>query len=140
MLSIILPLHYIITNCLMNRFYCLLFTAYCLLFFSCGQREKSVIVPADVLPKTKMAQVITDIHMAEADIDLRTAPDAPNRDTVNFQKIFVKQHINKSQYEKSLSFYVSHPELLNDVYQEVMNELSKMQGGKITIDPPNEVK
>ena len=117
-----------------------------ILLFSCGQEEKSVVVPADVLPKEKMAEVLTDIHIAEAvgqnartpsfsgEANLKTLPDSasavPIDIGISFQKIFEKNKITKEQYEKSLSFYIDHPELLNEVYEKVLNELSKMQAGK----------
>lgn len=112
----------------------LLFTVYCLLFLSsCGQEEKSVVVPVDVLPKEKMAQVLTDIHLAEAETNLKILPDSASTILmaigIRLQKIFEKHEITKAQYEKSLSFYIDHPELLNQIYEKVLNALSKMQAG-----------
>ena len=118
----------------MKRFYFLPITVYFLLVFSCGQKQATAI-PSDVLPKEKMAQVMTDIHIAEAEKDLSGPPDLPapqaspvSKATINFQKIFEKHKITKEQYDKSLNFYIEHPELLDKVYEDVLNELSKMQG------------
>lgn len=116
-------------------FYCLLLTANCLFVFSsCGEKQPTP-VPADVLPKEKMAQVFTDIHMAEAGANAPMITDIPAKDldsisksNISFQKIFDKNQITKEQYDKSLQFYIDHPELLDKVYEEVLNELSKMQG------------
>ena len=78
-----------------------------------------------------MAAVITDIHIAEAEVNAHKLPDEKMDSTTIakpvFQKIFEKNRITKSEYEKSLSFYMDHPEQLDTVYQEVLKELSKMQ-------------
>lgn len=71
-----------------------------------------------------------DIHIAEAEADIIKLSDssATDLDVSLGQKIFEKNKITKEQYEKSLSFYIDHPELLNEVYEKALNELSKMQG------------
>ena len=98
------------------------------LLFSCGnEKEKTVATPADVLPKEKMALVITDIHLAEAKASLQPTPDTSS-EKLNFRMIFEKNKITKDQYEKSIAFYIDNPELMNEVYEKVLNELSRMQG------------
>ena len=95
-------------------------------------------IPSNILPKEKMAQVITDIHLAEAEINLNSpAPSLPSEqgDTISkipigFEKIFEKNRITKSQYDTSITFYIAHPELLDTIYVQVINELSKMQSEK----------
>ena len=118
----------------MRYFYCLLLIAYCLLCFSCGENNKQVIIPADVLPKEKMAVVIADIHIAEAELYLNSHQTLQNDSTphqpADFQKIFAKNSITKGQYDRSIAFYIDHPEQLNEVYEIVLNELSRMQAGK----------
>ena len=71
----------------------------CLVFIlsSCGQDEKPVVIPDNILPKEKMAQVITDIHIAEAENDLYTLPDSTSIEKLSFQKIFDKNKITKVQ-------------------------------------------
>lgn len=95
---------------------------------SCGEQEKQIVIPSDVLAKEKMAEVLTDIHITEAEANLRTLPDSSSTEKLSFQKVFEKNKITKEQYEKSLTFYIDHPVLLNEVYEKVLNELSKMQG------------
>ena len=75
-----------------------------------------------------MAQVIADIHLAEAEVNIHMLPDSSSDKKLSFQKIFEKHAITKQQYEKSLSFYVNRPEMLDEIYESVLNELSKMQG------------
>ena len=114
----------------MKRIFYLLLIANCLLVFSCGQKPKPIVIPATIIQKEKMARVLTDIHLAQAEMKLHTLPDSTKMDSLNFKKIFVKDTITKQQYEESLNFYIDHPELLNEVYEQVVNGLSKMQLGK----------
>jgi hypothetical protein len=97
--------------------------------FACGEDEKQeVVIPADVLPKEKMAMALADVHLAEAGAYLKTPLDSSAREKVGFQHIYERNQISKVQYDSSLSFYVDHPELLNEVYEIVLNELSRRQG------------
>ena len=99
------------------------------LLAGCGNNEeKKVSIPDNILPREKMAQVITDIHIAEAEMNLHSLPDSTSKTPISFRKIFEKDSITKQQYEESLTFYIDHPELLDKVYEEVLNEMSKMQG------------
>lgn len=97
---------------------------------SCGENEAPIEIPANILPKEKMVQVLTDVHLAEADASLRTLPDSTSKTPISFQKIFDKDSITKQQYEESLAFYVDHPVLLDSIYVQVLNELSKRQAGE----------
>jgi len=107
------------------------------LFFSCEQ-DKKVTIPVNVLPQAKMAQVIKDVHLAEAEINLNSPPPAlpgeqgdtvPKR-RIDFEKIFESNKITRSQYDTSIYFYIAHPQLLDTIYVQVLNELSKMQSEK----------
>jgi hypothetical protein len=99
-----------------------------LVLFSCSGKEKQISIPKNVLPKEKMGRVITDVHLQEAEQSIRTLPDSTSKIPINFQKVFEKDTITKQQYEESLTFYIDHPQLLDSVYTQVLNELSKMQG------------
>lgn len=112
----------------MKRFYFLLSIACFLLLISCREKSKNILIPGNIIPKEKMARVITHIHIAEAEAKLHSPADSTKRDSINFKKIFIKDTITKQQYEESLTFYIDHPELLNQVYEQVVNELTKMQG------------
>lgn len=97
-------------------------------FLCCGDpAEENVFIPENILPKEKIAQVITDIHIAEAEINLLAISDSTLKRSIYFKQIFDKHQITKQQYEESLAFYIDHPETLNKIYEQVLNDLSKMQ-------------
>ena len=99
-----------------------------MLVASCGQDKEQTTIPPNILPKDKMVQVITEVHIAEARVHIKTLPDSTSTEAIGFQKIFEKESITRQQYEESLSFYIDHPVLLDSIYVQVLNELSKMQG------------
>jgi hypothetical protein len=95
---------------------------------SCSQ-EKTVSIPDSVLPKEKMAEVMVDIHLLEATLNINTfskdkvliGNSAPTTDVLK------KHAITKVQYDESFKFYSSNPQLLSEIYLIVLNDLSKMQ-------------
>ena len=101
------------------------FTLLSVFVISC-QQKKADVIPDNILTKEKMIKVFTDIHIAEAKINFCIANNIALKDTLSFQKIFSANQITKKQYEESLSFYIAHPVMLNEIYEEVVNELNKM--------------
>lgn len=100
----------------------------CLLFFACSGK-KTLNIPENILPKEKMAEVMIDIHLLEATMNLNsTSADKlnPANPSPNFD-VLKKNNISKIQFDESFDFYSQHPELLIEVYQTVLNDLSKMQ-------------
>ena len=104
----------------------LIFT--CLLLLACSDNKK-VNIPSNILSKQKMAEVLIDVHLLEAAMSLNTY----NTDIIKAGNptplfdIFTKHKITKKQYNESFNYYAQHPDLLKDVYQLVLENLSKMQ-------------
>ena len=107
---------------------CLPLFLLCTLLAACTDVD-DVAIPADVLPKDKMAEVMVDIHLLEATVNLTvTATDKAAFNEKGDQiDVYKKHNITRKQYEDSYLFYTRHPELLGEIYQQVLNELSKMQ-------------
>jgi hypothetical protein len=101
----------------------LLFT----ILISCTSEEKSISIPETTLSKEKMVSVMLDIHISEATMNMtpinRNASDRP----VPGIDVLQKNNISKEQFDESFIFYTKHPVLLNEIYDEVMDSLSKMQ-------------
>jgi len=101
---------------------------YFLISFS-ACKKKSVEIPADVLKKNEMIAILTDVQIAEAAITLHTTTGSNGADfTASYYKyIFNKHKITAVKYKRSMDWYAQHPELLDKVYEEVINQLSKKQ-------------
>ncbi len=96
--------------------------------FSCSQ-DKSISIPDSVLSEDKMAEVMVEIHLLEATLNISSlGRDKASKDIVNpTSDILKRHHVTKEQYDESFSFYSHTPLLLSEVYLKVLNELSKMQ-------------
>lgn len=99
-----------------------------LLFCACSQTQKK---PEGLIPRDQMASILTDIHIAEAAATYKTiAGDS----LVKFvlaqdEHIFLKHRTTKTEFMKSYRFYADDPKVLNEIYAEVINEISKKQAG-----------
>jgi len=98
--------------------------------FSCKEKLPEQI-PDYVIPKDKMAEVMVDIHLIEASMSLNVvSSDSSAAFPVNALPdidIFKKYNITKSQYDTSYVYYTQHPKQFGEVYDMVLNEISKMQ-------------
>lgn len=127
-----------------------LFLAF-LLVFACNKpKVASIEKPADLISEEKMVQVLVDVHLLEAALNLRnpTVPrphrpvsmeqfkdtllppfsaDPNSKDPLPLYDIFKKHDITKKQYEASMKWYCSQPEKLSVLYEEVITELTKLQ-------------
>ncbi len=97
-----------------------------LLFISCSKKEEKI--PDNILSKNKMIQVLVDVHIAEATIQNKYL--ALNDSTKNiaagyYINAFDKNKITEQQFRESFLYYSHHLDLLNKIYEEVINELSK---------------
>lgn len=96
------------------------------LFMACGKKETEI--PPGVLPADQMISVLADIHIAEARLqiaDVRSSnPDLKNKYVA---EVLSRHKINTSLFNKSFDYYSSHPELFSQMYEKVIEEISKQQ-------------
>ena len=102
----------------------------CTILYSCAE-EKEVVIPENVLSQEKMATVMTDIHLLEASMTLNFSNatnliNGPEMQATTSQLI-KKNNVTKEQYQTSFVFYAEHPDLLTEVYKQVLNNLSQLQ-------------
>jgi hypothetical protein len=115
----------------------------CSWLIACGN-DKDIAIPEHILSREKMAQVMTDMHLLEASMNLNIsnkittdkAPDLENR----IRSVLKKNAITREQYETSFSFYAAHTELLSELYTEVLNNLSKLQAKVANEKTPDSAK
>jgi hypothetical protein len=102
----------------------------CSWLISCGN-SKDISIPDNILSKEKMAQVMTDMHLLEASMNLNISSTIPANQATDTESkiafILKKNAITKEQYETSFAFYTEHTELLSELYTEVLNNLSQLQ-------------
>ena len=82
-------------------------------------------IPADIIPQKKMQAILWDMMRADqflSDFVLNKDPGLDKRtESIKlYTRVFAIHHISKEQYEKSFSFYKTHPAL----FKVIMDSLS----------------
>jgi hypothetical protein len=82
-----------------------------------------------VLPRDKMVAVMADVQIAEASIMFQNNKGniVENRAKDYYRFVFDKHRITEKQFRESFSYYASKPELMEKLYESVINEISKKQ-------------
>lgn len=98
-----------------------------LLLAACAGND-GVSKPDDLIPADKMADILTEVHLAESQVGryaLRTA-DSSNMvfNRLN-QNIMKKFDVDTSAYRQSYIYYSSHPAEFEQIYKDVTDKLQK---------------
>ena len=91
------------------------------IIFSCSGKNK---IPKDILSQPKMEAVLWDMISADEFVAGYVLPKDPSMDKKQesiklYDEIYRIHKTNQEQFEKSLSFYQSHPSLLMDVLDSI---------------------
>lgn len=93
------------------------------LITSCS--KSAITIPSDILPKDSMMFVMMDIHLAESGVKTMNPDSVAINNKTYYNFIFKKHHISEEQFTKSLNFYTDNPELLQEIYARMIEEMSK---------------
>jgi hypothetical protein len=95
--------------------------------FSCSKPK--TVIPSDVLTEKEMIPVLVDVHIAQAATSMFDSNDSVKYKMDEMLPYILSiHHVDKPRYDSSISFYTRHPEIMQRMYDEVINELSKKQG------------
>ena len=98
-----------------------------LLAFSCSKPK--TIIPAGVLTEKEMIPILVDIHIAQAAASIYNANDSAMFNMNEMLPYILSiHHVEPATYDSSVGFYTRHPELMQQMYDEVIIELSKEEG------------
>lgn len=106
----------------------LLFTCFTFIL-SCKQEGKNTI-PADVLDKEKMAEVMTDLQMMESAMRLNYHHQGDSLKIAEDKlilSVFEKNNVTEKQFDTSFEYYSSHPGEMEVIYESVINQLSERE-------------
>lgn len=85
-------------------------------------------IPTDILSETTFTNILKEVHLAEAAFELNKTKSMENAKSIlanSYQSIYTKHTIDEASFNKTLSFYATHPEKLEGIYTTVLEELSK---------------
>lgn len=111
----------------------LMFVSFLLFFIvlSCSKETASnkdkIITDSSILSKEKMIGVLTDIHFAELAADEKhlQADSAQQLLMEYYSEVFKIHQINSIRFFKSYDYYITRPEKMGEIYQEIAKELTK---------------
>ena len=93
---------------------------------------KRVSVPSDVLPPDEMGKVLVDLQLAEAEISTKTNPEAVRTTSSDLYKyLYTKHHTDSITLVRSFDYYTDHADMLDEIYQGVIEDLSQMQAEEV---------
>jgi hypothetical protein len=97
---------------------------------SCKE-TKEIEIPPNVLPKGKMAEIVTDLTLIEANINIGNLYiGKANADSTSRFNVYKQYGTTRKVYDSSLVFYSKHPIIFKEVYEMVLERLNKMQNNK----------
>lgn len=100
----------------------------CTMLFSCTEADKPH------LPREKMKDIITDIHLAEVYSTLVTdslhRPTNKNLDSLAlyYKSILAHHKVSLGDFQNSVDWYMQNPKELDSAYVSVMAEISTLEG------------
>lgn len=102
-----------------------------LFIFSCSKPKQDI--PDYVLQKDKMKEVMVDVNLLESTLNLNLINGKKLQDAANMKRDLFQNHgTTQQQYDTSIYFYSHHPEIFKEVYDGVLQDLSKMQAEEAT--------
>jgi hypothetical protein len=86
--------------------------------------NKNLVIPAD-----SMVTLLTDLHIADGVINTVKFKDKSlkNLSTEYFTAILERHKISRATYDESMRYYSYHTEELNEIYEKVIVNLSKIE-------------
>lgn len=100
-----------------------------ILLSSCGSEQPEVKIPEDVLHKDSMARILVDIFMLDAYLNQKQINSEEKKLQIApyYHSVFSKYHVDQQAFDRSFTFYSSHPDLMNDIYKEAQSEVSRRE-------------
>jgi hypothetical protein len=105
----------------------LLFSILLFSLLSCS--EEKINIPPGVFSQQEMTKILSDIHLAQSSLNIKSQTDTTTYSISDYTALILKQHkVSKTDFLASLKFYSENPELLKQVYDSIITNLTKMEG------------
>ena len=96
------------------------------LFVSCGKAD--VKIPAYVIPADSLVDILVDIHTADAYLSIKRQPNRTMEKSDFYASVLKRHNIDKARFDTTIRFYISNPGPYKLIYEEVIEEFSKLEG------------
>ena len=100
-------------------------------FLSCHGPEKEIVIPKNVLDKEKFSDVIVDFTLAESASGINILNvQGRKQDTVYAFNPLIDNNVKREMFDTTLYYYSHHPQQFKEVYELVLEKLSKLQASR----------
>ncbi|MBN1340893.1 MAG: DUF4296 domain-containing protein [Bacteroidales bacterium] len=102
-----------------------------LLGFSCTRPlESRTPEPSGLIQKDSMISLLVDIHLAEAILYHKEKNGEKTKEYRHtlYKSVFEKHGTDAAAFEASFNYYQSDVDVIDDIYQQVLNALARLQG------------
>ncbi len=120
----------------LGRKYALQFIIFSLGFFSLISCKEEVVIP-----KRDFVSILTDIHLSKSYFSSQGVFNARWQDTIPYNRHIVERYgYQWVQFDSTVSWYCSHPKQYQEVYEDVIAQLSELDRlVSEELDPPSEL-
>ena len=94
---------------------------------ACSYKSSS---PLDIIPENQFVSLLIDIHLADASLNILQMKDSKLKITADdyYFSVLKKHNTNKRKFDKSLEYYSKDLVKYNKIYDEVLKNLSILEG------------
>tara|TARA_R110001592_G_scaffold205863_1_gene456454 strand:- start:3678 stop:4022 length:345 start_codon:yes stop_codon:yes gene_type:complete len=93
------------------------------LFLGCKNEKTN---NKDTLAKETMVSIIAEVELSQAAFKIEDQDKKIDLDKIT-SLIFEKYHTSKKQFDESMRYYTKNPKELEEIYSEVISEISRLQ-------------
>lgn len=96
---------------------------------ACGTPKARQQKPKVLISQNTLTQVLTDVHLVEAAMNMRrnNGQEFENQKNAIFDSVFVHYSITPQILEDNLLYYNQQPQIMEKVYQDVIDSLTSLQ-------------
>lgn len=96
-----------------------------LILFSCSEKQN---IDENIISKEQFTNILKEIHLAESEFQLNRINNTEryeNKLASDYQEIFSEYNVSKIDFENTLQYYSERPELLENMYEEILFNLKE---------------
>ena len=96
------------------------------LLYACSNPE--VEIPENILSETVFENILKQIHLSEGAFELNKTKNMENAKSTlanNYISIYSEYEISAIDFKNTLNYYAQHPEKLEKIYSNVLEELNE---------------
>ncbi|MGB3073715.1 MAG: DUF4296 domain-containing protein [Chitinophagales bacterium] len=101
-----------------------------IVFIYCACASEIEKAPEGILSKDKMIAVLLDVHIAESSVNSRGMTNQQLNQNVaaKYEDVMKKNGTTFDTFKKSFDYYLHHPEQYEEIYLEIVNKLTALEG------------